>query len=207
MELFRHFIESLKSDIAVYSLVVAIALAFIGYLATYFNARLLAIKKDRLELVNKRLNEFYGPLYVATKAGSTAYAALLKKLSRQSVFEEVKELSEADWREWQVWMKDVFTPLNDIREKIIIEKAYLIREEVMPACLLDFVTHVASYKAVLSKWEKGDFSERYSMLDFPRELTTYATNSYQELKHEQATLLGRREPKRASAGPTCHPPG
>jgi hypothetical protein len=39
-------------------------------------------------------------------------------------------------------MTTIFMPLNDIREKIIIEKAYLIVEEQMPRCLLDFVTHV-----------------------------------------------------------------
>ena len=31
------------------------------------------------QLVNQRLNEFYGPLYVATVAGNIAYRALLEK--------------------------------------------------------------------------------------------------------------------------------
>ena len=39
-------------------------------------------------------------------------------------------------------MTTIFMPLNDVREKVIIEKAHLIVEEQMPQCLLDFVTHV-----------------------------------------------------------------
>ncbi|MGP8224619.1 MAG: hypothetical protein ACLQGT_00540, partial [Terracidiphilus sp.] len=46
-----------------------ILLAFIGYLATAWSARMLARRMDKLELVNRRLNEFYGPLYVASQAG------------------------------------------------------------------------------------------------------------------------------------------
>ena len=55
-----------------------------------------------------------------------------------------------------LWMTTIFTPLNDIREKVIIENAHLIIEERMPQCLLDFVTHVVGYKAVLAKWANGD---------------------------------------------------
>ena len=46
-------------------------------------------------------------------------------------------------------MTTIFMPLNDVREKIIIENAHLIVEEEMPQCLLDFVTHVVGYKALL----------------------------------------------------------
>ena len=58
-------------------------------------------------------------------------------------------------KDWVLWMTTIFMPLNDIREKIIIEKAYLIVEEQMPQCLLDFVTHVVGYKAVLAQMGRG----------------------------------------------------
>ena len=35
-------------------------------------------------------------------------------------------------KEWTLWMTTIFMPLNDIREKVIIEKAHLIIEEQMP---------------------------------------------------------------------------
>jgi hypothetical protein len=80
-------------------------------------------------------------------------------------------------------------PLNDIREKIIIEKAHLIVEEQMPLCLLDFVTHVVGYKAVLAKWADGDYSERRSTIGWPPDFDLYVERSYQALKAEQTRLL------------------
>ena len=88
-------------------------------------------------------------------------------------------------------MKTVFMPLNDAQEKIIIEKAHLIVEEKMPEGLVQFVTHVVGYKAVLAKWGKGDFSEKYSLIDFPTGLDEYVARSYAELKNQQARLLER----------------
>jgi hypothetical protein len=86
-------------------------------------------------------------------------------------------------------MTTIFMPLNDIREKIIIEKAYLIVEEQMPQCLLDFVTHVVGYKAVVAKWAEGDYSERRSTIGWPPEFDSYVELSYAALKARQTELL------------------
>jgi hypothetical protein len=80
-------------------------------------------------------------------------------------------------------------PLNDEREKIIIKKAYLIVEEQMPQCLLDFVTHVVGYKAVVAKWAEGDYTERRSTIGWPPEFDVYVERSYAALKAEQTLLL------------------
>jgi hypothetical protein len=162
-----------------------IALAFIGYLVTMFGSRMNARRRDKLRLVNKRLNEFYGPLYVASEAGNIAYRSLLKRQGKL----QSDPITDEEMKEWMLWMKTIFMPLNDIREKIIIEKAYLIVEEQMPQCLLDFVTHVVGYKAVLSKWAEGDYTERRSTIGWPPEFDIYVKNSYAALKAEQTRLL------------------
>ena len=59
--------------------ILTIILAFAGYLVTFLSARMLARRRDKLRLVNKRLNEFYGPLYVASEAGNIAYRSLLNR--------------------------------------------------------------------------------------------------------------------------------
>ncbi len=162
-----------------------ILLAFVGYLATAWSAHMLARRKDKLELVNRRLNEFYGPLYVASQAGNIAYRSLLKKQGKTQSF----PILDSEMKEWMLWMTTIFMPLNDIREKIIIEKAYLIVEEQMPHCLLDFVTHVVGYKAVLAKWAEGDYSERRSTIGWPPEFDAYVERSYAALKAQQTRLL------------------
>jgi hypothetical protein len=165
--------------------VLTVILAFIGYLATFMSARMLERRRDKLDLVNRRLNEFYGPLYVASQAGNIAYRSLLKKQGKTQSF----PILDDEMKEWVLWMTTIFMPLNDVREKIIIEKAYLIVEEQMPHCLLDFVTHVVGYKAVLAKWAKEDYSERRSTIGWPPEFDVYVERSYAALKAKQTRLL------------------
>ena len=59
----------------------------------------------------------------------------------------------------------------------------------MPQCLLDFVTHVVGYKAVLRKWADGDYRERRSTIGWPPEFDVYVRNSYAALKAEQMRLM------------------
>jgi hypothetical protein len=165
--------------------VLTIILAFAGYLVTFFSSRVLARRQDKLRLVDRRLSEFYGPLYVASKAGNIAYRALLRKQGKA----QSEPILDSEMKEWVLWMTTIFMPLNDVREKVIIEKAYLIIEEQMPPCLLDFVTHVVGYKAVLSKWAHDDFSERRSSIGWPPEFDAYVERSYAALKAEQTHLL------------------
>ena len=59
----------------------------------------------------------------------------------------------------------------------------------MPQCLLDFVTHVVGYKAVLSKWNNSDYTERRSTIGWPPEFDVYVRKSYAALKAEQTRLM------------------
>lgn len=165
--------------------ILTIIVAFAGYAITFMSAHMLARRRDKLELVNKRLNEFYGPLYVASEAGNIAYRSLLGRLGKEQSY----PILDDELQEWVLWMKTIFIPLNDVREKVIIEKAYLIIEERMPQCLLDFVTHVVGYKAVLAKWADGDYSERRSTIGWPPEFDVYVRESYAKLKAEQMRLM------------------
>jgi hypothetical protein len=165
--------------------ILTVVLAFAGYLVTFLSARMLARRRDKLRLVNKRLNEFYGPLYVASQAGNIAYRSLLNKQGKT----QSEPILDSEMKEWVLWMTTIFMPLNDVREKVIIQKAYLIVEEQMPRCLLDFVTHVVGYKAVLSKWAEGDYSERRSTIGWPPEFDVYVERSYSALKAEQTRLI------------------
>jgi hypothetical protein len=178
-------IEPIIPSILHSAAILTVILAFIGYLVTFLSARMLARRRDKLRLVNKRLNEFYGPLYVASEAGNIAYRSLLKRQGKQ----KSDPITDEEMKEWMLWMTTIFMPLNDLREHIIIENAHLIIEEQMPKCLLDFVTHVVGYKAVLAKWDEGDYSERRSTIGWPPEFDIYVKNSYAELKAEQTRLL------------------
>lgn len=165
--------------------ILTVLVAFAGYAITFASAHILARRRDKLDLVNKRLNEFYGPLYVASEAGNIAYRSLLTRLGKTQSY----PVLDSELAEWELWMRTIFMPLNDVREKVIIDKAHLIVEEKMPQCLLDFVTHVVGYKAVLRKWNNGDYTERRSTIGWPPEFDIYVRNSYAALKAEQTRLM------------------
>jgi hypothetical protein len=165
--------------------ILTVILALSGYLITSLSAHMLARRRDELDLVNKRINEFYGPLYVASESGNIAYRSLLKRQGK----EKSEPILDTEMKEWMLWMTTIFMPLNDIREKVIIENAHLIIEEQMPQCLLDFVTHVVGYKAVMAKWAEADFSERRSTIGWPPEFDIYVKQSYAALKAEQTRLM------------------
>ncbi|MGA7242580.1 MAG: hypothetical protein WBX19_05330 [Terracidiphilus sp.] len=165
--------------------ILTVILALGGYLITSVSTHMLARRRDKLDLVNKRLNEFYGPLYVASEAGDIAYRSLLKRQGKA----KSDPILDSEMKEWMLWMNTIFMPLNDIRERVIIEKAHLIIEERMPQCLLDFVTHVVGYKAVLAKWANGDYHERRSTIGWPPEFDVYVKRSYAALKAEQTQLM------------------
>jgi hypothetical protein len=101
------------------------------------------------------------------------------------------------FREWQIWVEDIFLPLNAASEDLIIQNAHLIREEEFPESLLLFITHASLYKAMAAKWKQGDYSEYLPKIDYPVELSEYAARSYRELKHEQLQLIGKLKPKEA----------
>jgi len=174
-------VPTILQNAAILTVLVALA----GYALTSISAHMLARRRDKLKLVNKRLNEFYGPLYVASEAGNIAYRSLLAKQGKQ----QSEPIRDEDLKEWVLWIRTIFIPLNEIREKIIIDKAHLIIEEKMPQCLLDFVTHVVGYKAVLCKWADGDFTERRSTIGWPPEFDVYVKDSYAALKAEQMRLM------------------
>lgn len=165
--------------------ILTVILALGGYLITSVSTHMLALRRDKLDLVNKRLNEFYGPLYVASEAGNIAYRSLLNRQGKQ----QSEPILDSEMKEWMLWVTTIFMPLNDIREKVIIENAHLIIEEQMPTCLLDFVTHVVGYKAVLARWAEGDYSERRSTIGWPPEFDIYVKRSYAALKAEQSRLM------------------
>ena len=61
------------------ALITTIILAFVGYMTKYVFDKISYRREKKLELVNQRLNLFYGPLYFQTIAGKEIDEELRKK--------------------------------------------------------------------------------------------------------------------------------
>jgi hypothetical protein len=181
---------------AVITAVVTIFVALAGYLITYWNNILLSRRTERLNRINKQLNEFYGPLYSLVHSSSKAWVTFRTKYrQRISYFSNDPPPTEEDIQAWRLWMTTVFMPINLRIYELIVSKADLLIERDMPECLRELGAHVAAYQTVLKKWENNDFSEHKSLINYPgRALLDYSRRSFKELKEKQANLVGERSP-------------
>jgi hypothetical protein len=173
----------------VFAFITTIILAFIGYIATYINNFVITKRKERLELVNNRLNNFYGPLYVAVNVSKACVEGFFLKIGRSLLEDRVRPFSKTDKLEYVTWMQTVLIPLNERCEKILLENAYLIIEPEMPQCILDFITCSSGYKVLSANWQKGDYSDVFSVIPYPPDLGDYLATSYNQLKKEQLNLI------------------
>jgi hypothetical protein len=193
----------------------AVVVALVGFIVTYVISLRLAVRKDRLDRVDRQLRDLYGPLFSLNRASAEVYRAFRQEYRRgvQGYWSNPVPPTTDEARAWRLWMVEVFFPLIAQMEELVIRHADLIDETEMPPCLLELVTHVSTYRATLRAWEEGDYSRHTSMLPYPRAtITEYLERRYAELKQRQAELLGtapsrRRAPQAASPAPSALVPG
>jgi hypothetical protein len=82
-------------------------------------------------------------------------------------------------------------PPNNKMMDIIFEHADLLIEDKIHPCLLEFSAHVAGYEVVIKRWQEGDRTAMYSVVDWPSGLLDYLRQSFQSLKAEQRLLLDK----------------
>jgi hypothetical protein len=172
-------------------LVITILLAIAGYLATYANSLRLARRSDRLDRINRQLRDLYGPLFALTSASNRTWSEFRQRYRPSGGFWDLDSPPTQDEAAaWRLWMSEVFMPLNSQMFDVVVQKADLLEEAYVPDCLLDLCSHVAAYRPVLKAWEKGDYSENKSLINFPREpLMQYVNTTFLKLKSEQQRLL------------------
>ncbi|MFD1874295.1 hypothetical protein [Hymenobacter bucti] len=168
--------------------IVTISLAILSYLATYRNDIKIMNRKEKLERINRQLKELYGPLYGITSANTEVWNKFRGGF-RPGKPATGPDMSQKEKEIWIAWMKTVFVPMNNKIYDTIINNTDLIIENKFPKPLGEFCAHEESYRLVISKWEKGDYSDLSAIIDYPTSITTYVDSSYNSLKKSQVELL------------------
>jgi hypothetical protein len=152
----------------------------------------IARRRDRLERVNSQLRLLYGPLLALDLAAREAWLSFRKTWRPgRPYWADAPAPTEAEAEAWRIWMTSVFMPLNERMERTVVENADLLVEPEIPTSLLTLCAHVAAYKAIRARWDKGDFSEHAAPVEYPEaELRDYVQRHFAHLKTEQALLLG-----------------
>jgi hypothetical protein len=179
---------------ALLTLSVTILLAGAGFVATYLNNLRLARRKDRLDRVSKQLSDFYGPLLALSGAADRSWAEFMDRYrpGAEAFFGDPASPPTRQHLElFRLWIRHVFMPLNVRMVDVVTNKADLLDEPCVPPFLLQLCAHVASYQAILQRWDNEDFLEDTTGIAFPaQEIIEYAESTFGRLKEEQNKLLG-----------------
>lgn len=89
-------------------------------------------------------------------------------------------------------MKVVFMPINERVFDIIVSKSDLLIEDKMPECLLNLISHIVVYKAVIKNWDLGNTTENTSIINFPMGAQKYIFERFDYLKKKQYRLIHGR---------------
>ncbi|MFK0017616.1 hypothetical protein [Streptomyces sp. NPDC091027] len=178
------------------TVVVTIALAFAGYVATYLNGLRMSQRQERLARLNRQLSDFYGPLFALTEANGRIFAAFGERNARpdgRSPFAHETPPTEEELAEWRLWVKTVFLPNIQAMRDLVIKRADLLSEPEMPPILLQLCAHVSGYEITAARWEQGRYDEHQSVVPFPsEEIAAYARQGFAGLRSRGRTELDRR---------------
>ncbi|MCF0069764.1 hypothetical protein LZD49_04725 [Dyadobacter sp. CY261] len=166
-------------------------IAVVGFFIKYFYDLELVKRKDRLDRVNKQLGDCYGPLYALLKSNDQAWISLKHRLAITDNKFDIATSTEAERKVWKHYMQTIYIPTNDKIYDILVSKSDLLKEEDIPDCLLQLITHIVAYKVVAKGWEVGEGDENVEIVPFPLNAREHVYQEFGNLKKEQSGLLSR----------------
>lgn len=173
------------------TIIVSLALAVIGYIFTHYHSLSLEKARNRLDWVNRQLNEFYGPLLAIVEANQKAWESFISRYDyNPDFYKKAQNPNRKQVAEFHHWMKTVFMPNNEMLHEIIINKTSLMKEHEIPEELLELMAHIAEFRIImdLRKDEYEDVADTTSKYPAGK-LRLYCKDAFMKLKAEQAKLL------------------
>ena len=179
-------------------LIISVLLALGGYLFTYFYGKRQEQRKNRLERINRQLDELYGPLLAIVQSSQQAWESFIAKHKNNPKFYKKEHNPTPEQvAEFHKWMATVFMPNNEKLYGIIINNTSLMIEDKIPKVLLDLYAHIMEFKINFSEREDEHAEVAESTRKYHgKALLQYCEEKFRELKTEQLQLIkGRRKKK------------
>jgi hypothetical protein len=175
------------------SITATVVLAFLGYIITYLNNLRLENRKAQIKFISDQVQNLYGPLFSLSHASREAWVSFRSRCRPVGAFfDNQSPPNDQELDEWRLWMSNVFMPINLKMEQVIVENAHLIEGVAIPTPFLQLLAHVEVYRAVIKKWERNDFTQHTSYLNFPEGFEPYVSHTFESLKRRQFHLFGKQ---------------
>ncbi|MGV9659161.1 hypothetical protein ACWDR5_19640 [Streptomyces koyangensis] len=147
-----------------------------------------SLRKERIDRVNSQLKDLYGPLLVLAETNERAWKEYRRKYFPREGSPQ-GPLTESVSTQWHVWVETFFAPRAQQMREIITQRGDLIIEKEMPAVVLDFCAHAASYDALLADWGAIAVNDSTLIRHPGSRFLLYVRDSHIYLKNEQEQLL------------------
>ncbi|MFD5553726.1 hypothetical protein ACFWIA_07785 [Streptomyces sp. NPDC127068] len=167
-----------------------IAIAIMAHWLNHRGEVRKSLRNERINWVSNQLEYLYGPLLILAETNELAW-----KEYRRIYFplnpEDFPEgpLPETVSTRWRVWVETVFAPRAQQIREIVTARGDLIIEREMPAVVLEFCAHAATYDALLADWDTAAVNDSTPIRHPGSSFLSYVRESYITLKIEQEELL------------------
>ena len=150
-----------------------------------------AQREKRLEEVEKKLRNLYGPLHILRISGERSFMEFKSRYfpNRERLFWDGIEPTEEEYKSWRIWVENVLLPNNLEIERCILENSELVDEDQIPEPMKDFLVHSAAVKALVARWNAGLYDEYHSASSFPVEFNSYIERAYHRLRKRRQQLI------------------
>lgn len=177
------------------STILTISIPVILALIAYLNSLRLEQRKNRLERLNRQLDELYGPLLALVQSNQRAWENFIAKHGDNPDFYKKKSNPTPEQiEEFHNWMKTVFIPHNKKIYHMIVNNTSLLVEDEIPLVILKLFAHIMEFQINFRnrKDERAEVTESRSK--YPgKDLLKYCEETFKELKTEQIRIIkGRR---------------
>jgi len=173
----------------------SMAIAIMAYWLNHQGEVHRSLRKARIDWVNTQLKDPYGPLLVLAETNERAWREYRRAyFPPDSGGPAESPLSESMSTRWHMWVETVFAPRARQIRDIVTAHGDLIIEREMPAVVIDFCAHAASYDALLADWDTTSASNSTLIRHPGSRFLSYVRESYATLKAEQELLLNWRRP-------------
>ncbi|MFD4909707.1 hypothetical protein [Kitasatospora purpeofusca] len=168
----------------------SVLIAVLVYWLNHHGETNRSLRRARTDWVSSQLRELYAPLLVLAETNEKAWAEYRHRFMTNAGPEPCGHpLPEPDEARWRTWVETVFAPNARKMREIITARGDLIIGGEMPAVVLDFCAHAATYDALLSDWDAAGPDKSVLIRHPGSRFLSYVRESHGSLKAEQALLL------------------
>lgn len=181
----------MSTEIALLGVIIAIVGWPVSYILTRSREVRLEHDKAKLDLLRRRLDEFYSPIYGYLVENDRARKLISEQIGREIIFTRDNPLPQEDENIWIHYLENYVLPNNRSILNILQNKMHLFVGETYPESFRIWIDYALGYEIFHKQYK--DIGREYgfhSCMNFPDQFRTDIINSVSQLVKFQKKIAG-----------------